>query len=92
VLLTLSCIIFAYMLFFADPSESAATQALMMASVTVVVSLLLLLLVFFDRPHGEGSGKLGPVAMERSLALMGHELDLVHLEVTPPCDGRGVPR
>ena len=29
-----------------------------MGSVTVVISLLMMLLVFFDHPHGEGSGAL----------------------------------
>jgi hypothetical protein len=92
VLLLLSCVIFAYMLFFADPAEGAATQALLMASVTIVVTLLLFLLVFFNRPHGEGDGKLGPTAMERSLVLMDTEMKLVHAAVTPPCDSRGEPR
>jgi amino acid transporter len=89
VLLALSCLIFTFMLFFADSAELAATQGLMMACVTLVVTLLLFLLVFFDRPHGEGSGKLGPTAMERSLALIDTELKLVQISVTLPCDSRG---
>ena len=89
VLLVLSCLIFVFVLFFADSAELAASQGLMMASVTLVVTLLLFLLVFFDRPHGEGSGKLAPTAMVRALSRIDNELTLVHLDVTPPCDSRG---
>ena len=56
VLTVISVVIFVYMLFFADRSESALTQGLLMGSVTVVITLLLLLLGFFDHPHGEGLG------------------------------------
>jgi hypothetical protein len=89
VLILLSCVVFTFMLFFADPAEAAVTQVLLMGSVTVVVTLLLFLLVFFNKPHGEGFGKLGPTAMTRSLALIDTELTLVGADVTPPCDSRG---
>jgi hypothetical protein len=89
VLVAMALVIFTFMLFFADSAERAATQGLLMASVTVVVTLLLLLLVFFDRPHGEGSGKLGPTAMERTLRLIDAQLALVDVRVQPPCDSHG---
>ncbi len=92
VLFTISGVIFVFMLFFADRAERARTQVLLMGSVTVVISLLLLLLVFFDRPHGEGSGKLGPTAMERSLRRISSELDVAQLRLDPPCDADGTAR
>ena len=60
VLFVISGVIFAYLLFFADPAEGAVTQGMLMGSVTVVITFLLLLLVFFDHPHGGGVGRLQP--------------------------------
>jgi len=92
VLLVVSGVIFVYMLFFADSGEGAVTQGVLMGSVTVVISLLLLLIVFFDHPHGEGMGKLRPIAMERTLTLIDAEIKVAGLHVSPPCDERGVAR
>jgi hypothetical protein len=90
VLLVVSGVIFVYMLFFADSGEGAVTQGVLMGSVTVVISLLLLLLVFFDHPHGGGIGKLQPTAMERTVRLIAGQVEVAGLNVSPPCDGRGV--
>jgi hypothetical protein len=89
VLFVISAVIFAYMLFFADRSEGVVTQGMLMGSVTVVITLLLLLLVFFNNPHGGGVGRLQPTAMERTLDLIDAQLDVVGLDITPPCDQRG---
>ena len=89
VLFLISGLIFAYVLFFADPDERAVTQGMLMGSVTVVVTLLMLLLVFFDHPHGEGFGTLRPTAMERSLRLIQAQVEIIGLDVTPPCDPQG---
>jgi hypothetical protein len=62
---------------------------MMMASVTLVITLLLLLLTFFDHPHGEGFGKLQPVAMERNLRLMDEQITAVGLKLDLPCDEQG---
>jgi hypothetical protein len=91
VLFVLSGLIFAYVLFFADPDERALTQGMLMGSVTVVVTLLMLLLVFFHHPHGEGLGTLQPTAMERSLRLVQAQIDIVGMDVSPPCDPQGRP-
>ena len=91
-LLVICGVIFGYMLFFADSGEGVATQAMLMGSVTVVIALLMLLVVFFNRPHGGGVGRLQPTAMERTLGLIDAELEVVGLEVQPPCDDRGVAR
>jgi len=89
VLSVISVVIFVYMLFFADPAEGAVTQSILMGSVTVVITLLLLLLVFFDHPHGDGVGRLKPIAMERTVGLIDTELKMAGLHVTPPCDEHG---
>jgi hypothetical protein len=80
------------MLFFADRGEGAVTQSLLMGGVTIVITLLMLLLVFFNHPHGAGVGRLQPTAMERSLHLMDAEIQVVGLNLTPPCDDDGHPR
>ena len=82
-------VIFVYMLFFADPGEHAVTQGLLMGSVTCVITVLMLLLMFFNHPHGSGVGRLQPTAMERTLRLIDLQLDLVGLDLVPPCDEHG---
>ncbi|MFI7061306.1 hypothetical protein ACIBL3_10005 [Kribbella sp. NPDC050124] len=89
VLSVISVVIFGFLLFFADRSERAVTQAVLMGSVTIVITLLLFLLVFFDHPHGAGVGRLQPTAMERTISLIDTELDVAGLTVSPPCDDRG---
>ncbi|HWL50627.1 MAG TPA: hypothetical protein VNT92_12175 [Acidimicrobiia bacterium] len=92
VLFLISGVVFAYLLFFADPAEGKVTQGMLMGSVTVVISLLLLLLMFFNHPHGDGVGRLHPTAMERTLRLIDIQLEAVDLDVTTPCDEHGNPR
>ena len=82
-------VIFGFLLFFADSSEGAFTQAALMGSVTVVITVLMLLLGFFDNPHGDGIGGLQPTAMERSLRIVDAQLDALGVSVTPPCDEQG---
>ena len=89
VLLVISGVIFAYMLFFADRAEGAVTQGMLMGSVTVVIALLMLLLTFFDHPHGDGVGRLQPTAMERTIRLIDTQLEAAGVAVTPPCDEDG---
>ncbi|WP_421733058.1 hypothetical protein [Cellulomonas sp.] len=89
VLYIVAGVIFVYMLFFADSAERAPTQAVLMGSVTLVITLLLLLIGFFDHPHGPGVGKLQPIAMERTLALMETQGAAIGLDLDPPCDADG---
>jgi hypothetical protein len=88
-LFVICAVIFAYMLFFADPSERAVTQAMLMGTVTVVVTVMMLLLVFFNHPHGSGVGRLQPTAMQRTLRIIDAEVVAAGVQVTPPCDARG---
>ena len=89
VLFLISGLIFAYVLFFADPDERAVTQGMLVGSVSVVVTLLMLLLMFFHHPHGDGLGTLRPTAMERSLDLIQAQTELLGMDLTPPCDPEG---
>ncbi len=92
VLFVISGVVFAYLLFFADPAEGSVTQGMLMGSVTVVISLLLMLLMFFDHPHGDGVGRLQPTAMERTLRLIDTQAEAAGIDVTPPCDEHGTAR
>jgi hypothetical protein len=89
VLVFISGVIFAYMLFFADRGERAVTQAMLMGSVTSVIAVMLLLLVFLDSPFRSGVGALRPVAMERSLRIIDEALAAIDADVQVPCDATG---
>jgi hypothetical protein len=91
VLLFISVVIFAYMLFFADSGERAKTQALLMGSITAVIVLMLLLLSSLDNPFRSGVGGLRPVAMERTLVIIDESLAALGLDVRFPCDADGNP-
>jgi uncharacterized membrane protein len=90
VLLFISAIVFAYMLFFADPSEGVVSQAMLMGAVTSVITVLLLLLVTLNRPYQSGVGGLKPAAMERSLDMISKALTAIDARVVVPCDANGV--
>jgi hypothetical protein len=91
VLFVIAGVIFVYMLFFADRSERAVTQALLMGSVTAVIVLLLLLLSFLNNPFHSEVGGIRPVAMERALRIVDEALSATGSEVRPPCDPEGNP-
>ena len=89
VLLLVSGVIFAYMLFFADSAERAIVQATMMGGVTIVIASTLLLLVFLDHPYRSGVGALRPVAMRHALGLLRQEQTLSRERIIIPCDAHG---
>jgi hypothetical protein len=91
VLFFISAVVFVYMLFFADSGEPARTQAMLMGAVASVITTLLLLLSFLDSPFHAGVGGLQPTAMERTLRSLDGLIDLVGVEVVPPCDAEGRP-
>jgi hypothetical protein len=91
VLFFASGVIFVFMLFFADRSEMAIVQAVLMGSVIAVVSASLLLLQFLDKPFHEGIGGLRPVAMERAIRILDEERAAVGGDDPIPCDERGTP-
>lgn len=87
VLFFIAVVIFVYMLFFADPGEGPVTQALLMGAVVSVITVLLLYTL--DDPFHGGVGGLEPVAMERSLDIIGEALAATGREVPIPCDETG---
>jgi hypothetical protein len=64
-------IIFVFMMFFADSAEHAVVQATMIGGVAIVITSTLLLLWFLDHPYHSGPGGLRPVAMERTVRILG---------------------
>src|SRR6185437_13967046 len=85
-------IIFVFMLFFSDSAERSIVQATMMGSVAVVITSTLLLLWFLDNPYHGGLGALRPVAMERTLELLGRETGIAGGTFEIPCDSHGAAR
>ena len=82
-------IIFVFMLFFADSAERAVVQATMMGGVAIVITSTLLLLLFLDRPFHSGPGGLRPVAMERTIHILGRQAAAFDQRLTIPCDEQG---
>ena len=89
VLLFISVVIFAYVLFFADSGERAKSQAMLMGSVTAVITAMLLLIQFLDDPYRDDLGGLRPVAMERTLGILEQEQGLTEQSRPLPCDADG---
>ena len=87
----ISVVIFTFMLFFADRSEGAVTQAVLMGSVASVITAMLLLIQFLDNPFHDGVGGVRPVAMERSLDIIDQALRASGIRLVVPCDAMGSP-
>jgi hypothetical protein len=88
-LFAVAAVIFAFMLFFADPAEGAVTQGMIMGAVTTVIVVLFLLLGALDNPFHGGVGGLEPVAMERTLDLVDQAIRAIGADVPIPCDATG---
>ena len=91
VLFFISAVIFVFMLFFADSSEGALTQAMMIGSVIAVITLLLLLIGFLNDPFRSGYGGLRPDSMERTLRILDQERGVFGESSPVPCDASGKP-
>jgi len=91
VLIALACVIFAYMLFFADSGERAVSQAMLMGSATTVIVLTLAAINALGNPYRNGPGQIAPVAMERSLTILDSARGVVNDTAPLPCDARGAP-
>jgi Protein of unknown function (DUF4239) len=85
-------VVFAYMLFFADSGERAASQAMLIGSATTVVAATLLVIDALDHPYRPGVGDIRPVAMERALRLIDEARAVVDDSGDLPCDEEGVTR
>jgi hypothetical protein len=91
VLILIACVVFAYMLFFADSGERAVSQAMLMGSATTVIVLTLAAINALDHPYRSGLGQIAPVAMERSLRILDSARDVTGQRASLPCDARGAP-
>ena len=89
VLFFVAGVVFAYMLFFADSGERAASQAMLMGSATAVVAATLLAIYALDNPYQAGVGNIEPVAMERSLSIIEEARVAIGDTSAVPCDERG---
>jgi hypothetical protein len=92
VLLLTAAIVFAFMLFFADPAEMKRSQAMLVGSATTIVVITLLAIYALDNPYRPGLGSIRPVAMERSLVILDEARAALDTTVEPPCDENGTPR
>lgn len=91
VLLLSAALVLAYVLFFADSGERAVVQGLMAGSVTAVVVASLLVLSSLNRPYDTDVGGIRPVAMQRSLEIIGSARVALELDDPLPCDAVGQP-
>ena len=92
VLLLSAAIVFAFMLFFADPAEMKRSQAMLVGSATTIVTVTLLAIFALDNPYRPGLGSIQPVAMERTLATLDEARADLGITAALPCDEQGAPR
>jgi Protein of unknown function (DUF4239) len=90
VLFLTGSVVFVYMLFFADSAEMARSQAMLIGSATTVIVATLLAIIALDSPYRSGVSSIEPVAMERSLVLLGEARAALGDDAALPCDERGV--
>ena len=91
VLLISAVIVFAYMLFFADPAEMKRSQAMLIGSATTIVVVTLLVIFALDNPYRPGLASIQPTAMERTQAILVEARAAVSDESPIPCDQSGNP-
>ncbi|MGH3126739.1 MAG: hypothetical protein ACRDPX_02350 [Gaiellaceae bacterium] len=89
VLLLSAAIVFAFMLFFADPAEMKRSQAMLVGSATTIVVVTLLAIYALDNPYRPGLGSIQPDAMERSLAILDEAQADLGITIDLPCDEEG---
>jgi hypothetical protein len=90
VMLFAAGVIFVFMLFFADPTEGAVTQGMLIGSVAAVITAMFLLLGFLDNPYRDAPGSLQPVAMERMLNTIEEARAAIGVTSAPPCTIEGL--
>jgi amino acid transporter len=92
VLLLSAAIVFAFMLFFADPAELKRSQGMLVGSATTIVVVTLLAIYALDNPYRPGLGSIQPEAMQRSLAILDEAQADLGITIDLPCDEDGVAR
>jgi hypothetical protein len=91
VLLLSAALVLVYLLFYADSGERAVAQGMLAGSVTAVIVASLLVLLSLNRPYDPGTGGIRPVAMQRSLDIIGSARAALDLSEPLPCDAAGQP-
>ena len=91
VLLLCAGVIFAFMLFFADPAEMKRSQAMLIGSATAIVVVTLLAIYALDNPYRPGPSSIRPQAMERSLVILDEARAALDDQAPIPCDEGGMP-
>ena len=91
VLLLSSALVLVYLLFYADSGERAVSQGMLAGSVTAVVVASLLVLLSLNRPFDPNIGGIRPIAMQRSVDVIGSARDALDLDEPLPCDEAGRP-
>jgi Protein of unknown function (DUF4239) len=91
VLLLSATLVLVYLLFFADSGERAVVQGLLAGSVTAVFVASLLVLSSLNRPYEVDVGGIRPIAMQRSIAIIGSARNALDLDEPLPCDAFGRP-
>ena len=91
VLLLSSALVLVYLLFYADSGERAVSQGMLAGSVTAVVVASLLVLLSLNRPFDPNIGGIRPIAMQRSVDVIGSARDALGLDEPLPCDEAGRP-
>ena len=91
VLILIALVVFAYMLFFADPAEGVLAQAMLMGSATTVIVLTLAAINALDSPYRAGPGQIQPFAMERTIKLIDDARADVGQKTPLPCSEQGLP-
>jgi hypothetical protein len=89
VLLLSAAIVFAFMLFFADPAELKRSQGMLVGSATTIVVVTLLAIYALDNPYRPGLGSIQPEAMQRSLAILDEAQADLGITIDLPCDENG---
>jgi hypothetical protein len=89
VLCLIATVLLGYMLLFADSAERPFVQAALIGTVVAVMASTLLVIRFLDAPYRPGLGSLKPVAMERTLRVLGQERLIVGDATPVPCDADG---
>jgi len=83
-------LIFVFMLFFADSGEPALVQAIQIGTIAAVITAMLLLIGFLNSPFHRGAGGVRPVAMQRTVALLDKEAQILRQTQPPPCNALGL--
>ena len=86
----MAAMVFGFMLFFADPAERWYVQAVQIGAVAVVITTTLFIIRVLDSPFETGGGELRPIAMERTLEIVGQTRSIVGMTGALPCDQNGV--